>query len=281
MSQTLNRATWIWKTAEVICDNDQTNHFVAFAQQHKINRVYVHIDPDILHQHLANFIAKCTRDIAVEALLGDPAWIRNPQAHQSLQRRLQWVEEYQRQHANHAQLLLQGLHLDIEPWQLDEWRGSSQPDLIRQWLSCIQGLKSWADTQQPPLLVAADLPFWLHTLHHPDNNERLDLAMMAVLDGGVFMTYRNSPQGLADIASEALMASWKCQKRKENIYLAVETVPSGEGAHISYHGMGSRRLHSDLNCLESGYGLRKRQDHEVWYGGLAVHDYHAWVAMEE
>lgn len=284
-STPLNRSTWIWKTEEILCNDDQVDQFVAFAQQHSINRVYIHVNPDVPHHFFANFIEKCNASVpsgvAVEALMGDPAWIHSPQDHQSLALRLEWVEYYQRQYADDAKLLLQGLHLDIEPWQMDGWHGPDQPDFIRQWLSCFQHLKSWAIAQEPPLPLAADLPFWLHTLQHPDSGERLDVAMMNVLDGAVFMTYRNSPQGLTDIASDALGACFTCQKNREGIYLAIETVPTEEGSHISYHGLGGRKIKEDLGCLEGGHGLRRREHHEMWFGGLAVHDYHTWVQMEE
>lgn len=280
MYQTFNRSTWIWKTAEVICIDVETDRFVAFAQRNNINRVYIHINPDIPHKHLASFIAKCASSISFEALIGDPAWIKDPQSHQSLQLRLCWIREYQHQYARDVRFSLQGMHLDIEPWQLEDWRGPCHLDLVRQWVKCVQDLRDWAHAQQPPLLIVADLPFWMHTLQFPDTKERLDLVMMRILDGAVFMTYRNSPESLVSIASEALMAGWKCQKRRENIYLAVETVPSEEGNHISYHGMSNDRLNFDLSCLENGRGLKERLGHELWYGGLAVHEYHAWAAME-
>lgn len=284
MAQRLGRATWIWKTEEVICNDGQIDQFAAFARRHGINRVYIHVNPDITHEALANFISKCNASgaghMAVEALMGDPAWINDPQAHQSLQLRLDWIKDYQRRYA-HTPVMLQGLHLDIEPWQLNEWHGPEKRSIIRKWTSCIQYFKSWANAQDPPLQVAADLPFWLHTIQHPDNGERLDTVMMSLLDGAVFMTYRNDPQTLMDIARDALAAGWSCGKRKEGVYLAVETVPSEEGKHISYHGLGGRRLWEDLCCLEGGQGLRKREPHEMWFGGLAVHDYHTWAQMKD
>ncbi|OAG11526.1 uncharacterized protein CC84DRAFT_1159045 [Paraphaeosphaeria sporulosa] len=280
MTESLNRATWIWRSEEVIGSDDQIDQFVAFARKNGIKRVYIHINPDIPPQTLANFVGKCSpAGIAVEALMGDAAWIFDPKSHESLQIRLHWVAEYQNQYASEAQILLQGLHLDIEPWQLDGWRNAEQPELIRQWLGCFHYLKSWAQTQQPPLPVAADLPFWLHTLQYPDNNERLDVTIMAILDGAAFMTYRNDPQGLMDVAGEALWACSKCGKRREGIYLGVETVPSKEGQHISYHGLGIRKLQGDLGFLEGGYWLRKREPHEKHFAGLAVHDYHTWSKM--
>jgi hypothetical protein len=285
ITKSSKRATWIWKTEEIVGNHDQIDQFVTFAHRNGIGRVYIHINPDISHQSMAHLIRKCSTlssdGIVVEALMGDAAWIHNPQAHESLQVRLRWVADYQARYANEAQVLLQGLHLDIEPWQLDGWRGPEQPDLIREWLSCVQYLKSWAQTQQPPLPVAADLPFWLHTLQSADSGESLDITMMEILDGATFMTYRNSPRGLMDIAGEALLACWRCEKRKEQIYLGVETVPSEEGSHISYHGMSGHKLRGDLGCLEGGHGLiKKREPHEMWYGGLAVHDYHAWLKMK-
>jgi hypothetical protein len=281
MSLNVNRATWIWKTGDIISDEGQTDQFVAFAQRNRINRVHVHINPDLPHQDLAAFIGKCNSStipggIVVEALMGDAGWIQNPH-HQSVTTRLRWVEEYQRVYAH---LPIRGLHLDIEPWQLPTWHGADQPEHIRQWVGCLQGFKSWAAAQQPPLPVAADLPFWLHTLQYPGTTDRLDVVMMTVLDGATFMTYRNTPQVLMDVAGAALEAGWRCRRRREGIYLAVECVPSEEGRHISYHGMGKQRLEADLGCLEGGHGLRMRKDHELWFGGLAVHDYHTWSAME-
>ena len=280
MSWTFNRSTWIWKTAAVVCSDAETDRFIAFARRNSINRVYVHVDPDISHTHWAAFMVKCASIVSVDALMGDPAWIKDPQTHQSLQVRLDWVREYQHQYAHDERFSIQGLHLDIEPWQLDDWHGPRQHDLVRQWIKCVQDLKSWAFAQRPSLPVVADLPFWLHTLQFPGTGERLDLVMMRNLDGAVFMTYRNSPQNLVSIASEALMAGWRCQKRREDVYLAVETVPSEEGNHISYHGMTNDRLKTDLDCLEHGHGLKERLNHELWYGGLAIHEYHTWAAME-
>lgn len=280
VTENLNRATWIWKTEEVIGNDDQINQFVAFANDNGIKRVYIHINPDVPHQTLANFVRKCSAlGIAIEALMGDASWIFDPQSHESLRIRLRWVTDYQNQFAKDAQLALQGLHLDIEPWQLEEWRNSEQPDLIRRWLGCFRYLKDWAKTQDPPLPVAADLPFWLHTLQYPDNGERLDVAIMTHLDGAVFMTYRNDPQVLMDIASDALWACSKCGKQKDGIYLGVETVPSEEGKHISYHGLGTRKLQGDLDRLEGGHMSRKRQPHEKHFAGVAVHDYHTWSRM--
>lgn len=133
----------------------------------------------------------------------------------------------------------------------------------------MSSFKSWANAQSPPLPVAADLPFWLNTLVD-SAGKRLDLSMLDILDGAVFMTYRNTPQALMDIAQPALQAADGCGGKY--ITLAVETVQNNETPTLSYYGMGGKLLSSDLGSMDA-MAIQ-------WFGGLAVHDYHAWSVMQ-
>lgn len=126
----------------------------------------------------------------------------------------------------------------------------------------------------PPLPVTADLPFWLHTVPCAGGVDPVD-ALLSVLDGAVFMTYRNAPAVLADIAGPALAAA--ARHPRATVDLAVETRNCDEeGKHLSYHGLGRGRLERDLAVLE-GRVLPGPHRHRM---GLVVHDYHGWAEMQ-
>lgn len=93
--------------------------------------------------------------------------------------------------------------------------------------------------------------------------------MLDILDSAVFMTYRNTPQALLDLAKPALQAAGECGGK--DITLAVETLRNTEAPFVSYYGMGKQRLADDLTSI-SGVAIQ-------WFGGLAVHDYRGWSAM--
>jgi hypothetical protein len=108
------RATWIWRTGDIICSAEKVDQFALFAESNHIRRVYIHINPDLSCRDFERFVSRCaTSEIAVEALMGDPEWVRNPH-HESFEHRIAWVREYQSAHAHVRELQISGLHLDIE-----------------------------------------------------------------------------------------------------------------------------------------------------------------------
>lgn len=109
-----NRATWLWRTDIITAEAPQIDHFISFAAQHRVGRLYIHINPDISSTDFGRFVARCTEaGIMAEALMGDPGWVVNPN-HDSLETRLRWIEEYQGGCGRDERMQIQGLHVDIE-----------------------------------------------------------------------------------------------------------------------------------------------------------------------
>lgn len=101
------------------------------------------------------------------------------------------------------------------------------------------------------------------------------MAVLDVLDGATFMVYRNTPDGVLDIAGAGLEAAGGCRETK-TVYLAVETGDTGEGGHVDYHQLSRRRLEEDLRVLEHSCHRRGYRG----FAGLAVHEYHTWASMK-
>lgn len=120
------------------------------------------------------------------------------------------------------------------------------------------------------MAVAADLPFWTHTLSDPTTGETMDVWMLDKLDSVTFMTYRNTVAELLDVAAKPLAAAKTAGKP---VWLSVETRASTE-AKVSFKGLVtvstlSSKLQSiRLDCLN-----------HTSFSGIAVHDYAGWLAL--
>jgi hypothetical protein len=157
-----------------------------------------------------------------------------------------------------------------QPWHLSDWE-KNQATIVQKFLGVMYDYTQIAHSMLPPLPVTADLPFWLHTIP-----AEVDLvgSLLTVLDGATFMTYRNTPDALMDIGGPAFQMASRYPHK--SIDVAVETCPSGEGRHITYHGFGRERLDTDLTIIER-HKLPMSERHRI---GIAVHDYHNWAAMD-
>ncbi|ETS82426.1 hypothetical protein PFICI_04302 [Pestalotiopsis fici W106-1] len=256
-------------------DSAATEQFASFAERNGIRRVFVHIDPDLSVADFEAFVARCAAQrVDVEALMGDPGWVLNPH-HESFTGRLAWVVAYQARHKGNPAMQIRGLHLDIEPWHLPGWE-ANKSRYMHSFLQVIHNYTQQAHAMTPPLPVTADLPFWLHTVPPPPGcggDYHVD-ALLSTLDGAVFMTYRNTPAVLADIAGPALAAA--ARHPGKSMDLAVETRNCDEeGRHISYHGLGLARLEADLAVIE-GRMVPWADRHRI---GVVVHDYQGWTEM--
>ncbi|KAK6080869.1 hypothetical protein SCUP234_04967 [Seiridium cupressi] len=282
-SNSSSRATWVWETADMVNSNTKSNAFITFAKQNNVTMAYVHVDPDVAINNFKAFVTKCVNSgIVVEALMGNAIWVK--QSGDDLTNRLSWVAQYQKATAGTASLQVKGLHLDVEsvynygkkvvantvvniqPWVLSDWT-ANMATYIRGWENLTSTLKTWANTQQPPLPLAADLPFWLNTLNATKGG-RLDKAIMTILDSATIMSYRNSASALMDVAGAALQMGKTLNKP---VWLGVETCQSQEGNYISYYGLGKKKLTADLASITKLMGTRN--------AGIAVQNNDCWAAM--
>ncbi|KAK9799969.1 hypothetical protein SCARD494_01762 [Seiridium cardinale] len=268
------RATWLWRTEEVVASKSEIDRFTKFAEENRITTVYVHINPTLSQADFEQFHTSCDHaQVDVKALMGDPGWVRDSQ-HESSQSRLKWIQDYQE---NYKLLQLKGLHLDIEPWRLEDWEVNRET-YIEHWQSLIRTLRKWTSDSARSMALTADLPFWLHTLNTADGTQ-LDVAICKLLDGATFMTYRNTPEALMAIAEPALETAQNVYGRQlKQTYLAIETTRCDEGSHVSYYCMGRGKVKGDLELIEKAVSKGNGISH--WNGGIAIHDYHGWSSMD-
>lgn len=120
------------------------------------------------------------------------------------------------------------------------------------------------------MTVAADLPFWTHTMSDPTTGQTMDAWMLDRLDSVTFMTYRNTVDQLVDVAATPLAAGNLAGKP---VWLAVETIASTE-ARVSFKGLATvSTLSSRLRSIAKGCSNHSS------FSGIAVHDYAGWLEL--
>ncbi|MDH4618238.1 hypothetical protein [Brevibacillus sp. AY1] len=267
---TLTKATWIWD-AQLIAS--QPEEIVAFAKQNQINLIYLQIKPvEISPRDYRTFNRLASRaGIKVEALSGDPNWVftRNRDSIGDL---IAWVKAFNNRAAEDERF--QGIHVDIEPYLLPEWK-KERDGVVLQWMKNMEYLV--AETKKDTsLLVSADLPFWIDSVHVPGTQEPLSSWMLQRLDSITLMAYRNfadGPNGILSIV-EKIVDDANDQKQR-SVVVGVNILDSGEGAHVSFHERGTEEMMSELAILH-----RALADNPG-YGGSAIHDYESWKQVSQ
>ncbi|KAF2657739.1 hypothetical protein K491DRAFT_690802 [Lophiostoma macrostomum CBS 122681] len=261
-STTVSRATWLWQS-ELISDTSKVSEFISFATAQGVSRVYAGVNADISNADWQSFISACTANgVEVDALFGNPNWILGSGT-PTLQAQLNWIEQYQGNTTSEDQRFT-GIHMDIEPWVLDDWEAnkSSYVSILQ---TLVQQIRTFASGKG--LSLATDLPFWANEIVTSDGST-LDVWMLDTIDSATFMTYRNNVDAFMDIAAAALKLAGTSEKE---VWLAVEMTEQSDGDLISYYGKGGSTLTSDLAAIsEQVAGI---------VAGIAVHDYNGWVEL--
>jgi hypothetical protein len=258
------KATWLWTTDWIRRDPREV---LSFFGEHGVNLVYLQVNPDIPASDYQRFIKQAAGlGIEVDALGGAPEW-GLAWKRQEIADFVAWVQTYQQ--AAEAGERFRGIHVDIEPHLLPEWK-TNRPDVIKQWESNVQYLRTEADRMKLPL--SADIPFWLGNGTASDGKTPLDRFMIGQFDSVTVMSYRDTAQAIAGIAEDTFKEAAALGK---TALAAVETNPSREGDFLTFHEEGAGAMNEQIAKLHDMI-----KNHPS-YAGIAVHDFDGWREMKQ
>ncbi|KAF1962369.1 hypothetical protein CC80DRAFT_160021 [Byssothecium circinans] len=269
-ASTPSRALWLWDS-DIIQDNNALSTFLSDVtnKDYAISRVHALVDRDMGNAAWINFVSKCNASgIAVEGLMGDAQWIKGKTTADAptLDHSLNWIQQYQNSAPANAKF--SGIHLDVEPWGLDDW-ASKKATYVSSLLTIVDKVKTQAKSLDLP--VAADLPFWANTVSCEGST--LDVCMLNHLDTTTFMTYRNTPTELLAVA-KPLLTSASSKNAGKPVWLSIETSPDCADAElISYAGKSVSTLMSDLKKIESAATKLGG------FAGISIHSYKEFKAL--
>ncbi|MFF2527307.1 hypothetical protein ACFVS2_00190 [Brevibacillus sp. NPDC058079] len=257
-------ATWIWNTQLIVTEREE---IIAFAKQHDVNLIYLHIDQEnVAHQDYHSFIkAANASGIRVDALAGDPVWslVSN---RKSITTFLNWVQTYNKSAGEGERF--SGLHLDIEPHVLPEWNENKEV-IKNEWVANIEYL-STEIKKDPALELSVDIPFWMYELSLADKSETVSKWLVSTLDHVTLMAYRDrveGPNGVLEIVNPIMN---EADDQKNKVVVGLNLLQSAEGENTTFYEEGHGGLEEQLAVLEDNLG------EFAGYAGYAIHDYEKW-----
>ncbi|AZK47635.1 hypothetical protein [Paenibacillus lentus] len=249
------KATWLWHTKLI---ETQTEELLSFSASEGIRFIYLQISTKVDIPHYKNFISKANAlGIQVHALNGAADWALRANRSQ-LTSFIDWIDKYQLAAAEEERFT--GIHVDIEPHLLPEWRIDTN-NVIKQWQSNVMYLVEESTKLELP--IAGDLPFWLDNYTASDSEMSLSSWMISKYDSVTLMSYRNSASAILDLAKQELEEAGNLCK---HIYTGVETKYSSEGDHVSFYEEGYDYMNEQLLYLDQ---LGRNYPS---FAGIAIHD---------
>jgi hypothetical protein len=254
-AQDQSRAMWVWT-------QPPAQELVSWAHTNNVGTIFLQVPSGLPTSPMlpwARSVAQAAhaQGIKVTALNGDVGWLAHPEVAVAWQR------------AAEATGLFDGIHIDVEPWSLVEWR-TSAPHLVRQYLRLVKSMTSATE-----LPVEADIAYWLNTVRTP-GGVPMDAAVMRHVDAVTIMSYRNKvsgPDGILGVGASAIRTAHRTHTRYR---LAVETLYYGtdpESKKQTFDGLGRRVMQSVMD------GVDRLQTGDPAYNGIAVHHYDSWRAL--
>ncbi|MET3289814.1 UNVERIFIED_CONTAM: hypothetical protein ABID98_002384 [Brevibacillus sp. OAP136] len=262
----VQKGTWIWDAT--IIKTDQEKIF-KFARDNDLTTIYLQIDKGVPETVYQNFVRSATeKQIKVEALAGRPQWALTNNQNQ-IKDFLSWVKAYNA--AVESEERFAGLHFDIEPYILAEWK-TNQKLVIENWMENMRFIEK--ETKGSGLKITLDVPFWLHLVKLPNSNYSMSAWLMEKADSVVIMDYRNTALGNDGIVANAHTLLREASTLKRQAIVAVETAPSSEGAFTTFYSLSVGAMKTELQVA------KEKLSHYSSYAGFAIHDYKSWTELD-
>ncbi|MFC4305320.1 copper amine oxidase N-terminal domain-containing protein [Cohnella boryungensis] len=266
-SAKMPKGTWIWDASLIEKERDR---ILSFASKQDVTAIYLHVNRDIAPAVYEDFVRRATeRQIRVEALAGRPEWAlttnRDP-----IKSFIAWTLQYNASVGEEARF--GGLHFDIEPYLLADWRTDSKR-ILEQWIHNLRWIEQEAEGSG--LKMTMDVPYWLHEVKVPDTDYSMSAWLLEKFDCLVIMDYRNHALGKNGIVDNAQVILREASALNKQVIVAVETAKSLEGDRVSFYAKSVEYMEQEL---QTAHGELFRY---ASYAGMAIHDYRSWAAMVE
>lgn len=258
----IQKGTWIWDANIIKTDLDQ---LFSFARENQLTTIYLQIDKSVPQTVYQNFVRRAKeKQIKVEALTGRPqfAFTYNQNKIKDF---ITWVKTYNATVASDERF--EGLHFDIEPYLLPEWKTNNKL-VLENWMENMRFIEK--EAKESGLTICFDVPFWLHQVKIPNSNYSLSAWLLEKADSVVIMDYRNSALGSDGIVQNANPILREASTLKKQVVIAVETAPSSEGDLTTFYSMGTGKMEAELKIA------KEKLSHYPSYAGFAIHDYKNW-----
>lgn len=219
----------------------------SFAASNRVQEAWVSVGwpgPDAATRRVVSALRG--KGITGHALGGDPGWVEDPTL------AVAWAKRVAEPG------LFSGIHLDIEPWTLPDWKQRADRLLVGLAQAVRRGARA------TPHRFNVDLAPWLAETH-PGGFDAVAGAAQAI----TLMSYRSSSAGI--LAYSAVARSRLARVRRP-YRLAVETLPTMDSG-VGFAGGTRSVMNREISRAEFSLAA------DSWFKGFAVHDLSGWRAL--
>ncbi|MCR8636615.1 copper amine oxidase N-terminal domain-containing protein [Paenibacillus radicis (ex Xue et al. 2023)] len=266
-SDKAQRSTWIWDSK--IIENERDS-ILKFAVNQRLTTIYLRYETYTNQEAYRTFIRSANGlGIRVEALAGASDWIyENKQIY--IQQFIGAVTQYNTSVDTLERF--QGYHFDIEPYTLDIWK-TQQNWVLERWMDTIRLIETEVRRTDRSMTMAFDIPFWINSIAVPGTNYSFSAWLLEKADSVVIMAYRNTALGSNGIIARAKSIILEAVTLKKQAIVAVDTLPSKEGDHTTFHSLDPAHMESQLQLVKENLTPYPS------YSGIAIHDYVRWIEL--
>lgn len=290
-SRGAERGMWVWHF-ECYGDERERNRLLDFSKEHGITRLLVqmHYEADRSSPDPANSVAIRAPDalgdlvecagragILVEALEGDPNWALLSQQGEFWPKFNAILAWNARQPASRK---LAGIHLDIEPYILKQFKSDEKPRVMRDYLDLLAEVGRRLKAENTPMTLAADIPFWYDTREEmdPDNHileyngkkQYLSRHVQDLCDYVAVMSYRQNAVGGNSITSTSEGEVAYAGSIGKKAFPSVEMTEVSDTPTISFYGTDPSMFREQLRQV-----FDEMKDHKG-FGGVLIHHYKSY-----
>lgn len=283
---------WVYQTAEIAASPQEQVRLFSFCRERGITDLFwqVHFSKaeapvcqlENAAAHRAFLLEAHAHSLRVHALTGDPSHTRTSKHG----RVLALVEALLNFNGvSDADSRFDGLHLDIEPHGLPEWKAAGKAlrcDLLGQFVEVHRVVAERLRREKDPILLGTDVVFWLNkigpdgVLEYPVVVGSLKRDPMSfildLVDLVAIMSYRDTTEGRNGIVAIVAETIRQADATNAKVYVGVKVAPIGS-AKESYFGRSESDMWSELQRVEETY-----RPHPC-YAGIAFFHYESFREM--
>ncbi len=257
------RALWVWRST-FLEDVREQKDMLQFARKRGIRTLFLFTstrrlrkDPELFRRFLAE---AHSRKIAVQALNGMPQWVFRHQR-EGVAAYLDEVLRFNQESPRHARF--DGIHLDVEPQALPEWKSEDDPEVRQKLADRYVELLRWSQRRirDAGIPLSVDVPLSFNSIQVKSKPmlvailERVDeVALMAYLDKG------------PDILSSSQSALAYAERMGKRVWVGISADPDDLPKPV-----GRTRPDQQLEAMTRT--LEKALQTQPSFQGVAFHEY--------
>ena len=237
--------------------NQEEDKYLDFAKNNDVDEIY-YCDYS-LDDETSQFVKKAkAKGFKVFALFGECEWVED---HAGLDALIQKYRIYQ---AMHSDAMFHGIHLDIEPHQLNSFE-YDRKNLLTKFVEMADDIV----LSNSDITFDFDIPAWFDDEILFNGNLKSVYKHIIDIANRVFvMSYRDSAEAIVSFASDELAYA---KSKNKQIALSVE-MDSDEGENVSFKEENKKILYNELSKLG---GLLDQKFL------ISIHNIESWFNLKE